>query len=149
MLQLHELKKHLALTYARNRLRYGNPQPSEPSRFIYEIDEQFLDFNKVIKNPLSAQNIQRNNISFNLDSLKKQPQSSHVSPTYNKNDFQGDPIEAIQVGNRVEHFKFGKGSVIQLEGKNDEKKAVVKFDSAGQKTLLLKFAKLKIIHSPV
>lgn len=143
-------KKHLALSYARNRLLYGNLNPSEPSRFIYEIDDKFVEFNKIMKSPINnLQNIPSSNKPLDVNSTKKQQYLSHSINVQNKDNFQGDAIEAIQVGDRVEHFKFGKGSVLQLEGKDDEKKAVVKFDSAGQKTLLLKFAKLKIINSPV
>jgi DNA helicase-2/ATP-dependent DNA helicase PcrA len=46
---------------------------------------------------------------------------------------------------RVEHNKFGKGLVLQLEGKEDDKKATIQFDSKGEKILLLRYAKLRIL----
>ena len=51
----------------------------------------------------------------------------------------------LQVGMQVEHIKFGKGKILQIEGTAGNKKAIVFFQSVGQKQLLLKFARLKII----
>ena len=54
--------------------------------------------------------------------------------------------ERLRVGVEVEHDRFGVGEVLSLEGKDDNTKAVIKFRNAGVKTLLLKFARLKIIE---
>jgi DNA helicase-2/ATP-dependent DNA helicase PcrA len=51
----------------------------------------------------------------------------------------------IQVGVEVQHEKFGKGKVVKVEGESPNEKATVFFPSEGQKQLLLKFAKLKIV----
>ena len=51
----------------------------------------------------------------------------------------------LQIGMQVEHIKFGQGKILQIEGSAGNKKAIVFFQSVGQKQLLLKFAKLKII----
>jgi len=53
--------------------------------------------------------------------------------------------DEVAVGMKVEHERFGKGEVINLEGDPPNKKATVMFQNAGQKQLLLKFAKLKIL----
>ena len=53
--------------------------------------------------------------------------------------------EKIKEGVRVEHLRFGKGKVIKLEGKEAEKKASIIFDDVGEKQLLLKFAKLRVL----
>ena len=50
-----------------------------------------------------------------------------------------------KVGDRVQHLKFGKGQVISLEGNNENIKAKIKFEKIGEKNLLLKFAKLKVL----
>ena len=54
-------------------------------------------------------------------------------------------MAALQVGQRVEHDRFGYGTILSLEGDGPNRKAVVSFDASGQKTLLLKFAKLRIV----
>jgi DNA helicase-2/ATP-dependent DNA helicase PcrA len=61
--------------------------------------------------------------------------------------FSPDDLSSLAQGMTVEHERFGRGKVIFLDGRPGEKKATVLFESAGQKQLLLKFAKLKIIQS--
>jgi DNA helicase-2/ATP-dependent DNA helicase PcrA len=51
----------------------------------------------------------------------------------------------VSVGDKVQHLKFGNGQVIGLEGNNDNVKAKIKFEKIGDKNLLLKFAKLKVL----
>ena len=58
--------------------------------------------------------------------------------------FQGDNPETIRTGMMVEHERFGRGKVLSVEGKLPDLKAKVFFPNAGEKNLLLKFAKLKI-----
>ena len=60
-------------------------------------------------------------------------------------NFAGDDLKDLQVGMQVEHERFGKGKVLNLEGAYPNQKATVFFQSAGNKQLLLKFAKLKIV----
>ena len=59
--------------------------------------------------------------------------------------FEGDDLSKLAEGNRVQHLKFGAGKVLKLEGSGNDKKATVNFDDKGQKVLLLKYAKLKIL----
>ena len=59
--------------------------------------------------------------------------------------FAPSPIADLQAGQRVEHDRFGFGKILSIEGDGPNRKAVVAFDTAGQKTLLLKFAKLRIV----
>jgi DNA helicase-2/ATP-dependent DNA helicase PcrA len=61
--------------------------------------------------------------------------------------FESDDPQKIQVGMDVEHPRFGKGKVVNMDGKYPDTKATVFFQQAGQKQLLLKFAKLKIVGS--
>ena len=57
------------------------------------------------------------------------------------------PVEGIAEGVNVWHEKFGKGKVLRVEGASPNEKATVFFPKAGQKQLLLKFAKLEITDS--
>ena len=51
----------------------------------------------------------------------------------------------VEVGRLIEHERFGRGEVVRLEGSGDNCKATVRFENAGDKQLLLKFARFKII----
>ena len=61
-------------------------------------------------------------------------------------DFKADPAESIQSGMNVEHQQFGSGRVIKIEGEGDNRKAIVFFSKFGEKKLLLRFARLKIVR---
>ncbi|HQK98843.1 MAG TPA: hypothetical protein PLH61_12560, partial [Bacteroidia bacterium] len=61
-------------------------------------------------------------------------------------DFKADDPSLIVVGMQVEHQRFGNGKVISIEGRFPDNKAIILFDNDGQKQLLLKFAKLKIVN---
>lgn len=60
---------------------------------------------------------------------------------------ESDDLSSLTPGMKVEHEKFGAGTVVHVEGNPGEKKATVLFDTAGQKQLLLKFARLKIVSA--
>ena len=132
-------KKNLYISYANSRYRWGKLISCEESRFIEEIDNDFIDFidnndfevlqkqSKV--SPFKKQRILRNGNFKNISSLK-------ASINFNAK---------VSVGDKVQHLKFGKGQVISLEGNNENIKARIKFEKIGEKNLLLKFAKLKVL----
>jgi len=70
------------------------------------------------------------------------PSSAHTPSA----GFAPSPVADLREGQRVEHDRFGYGSILSIEGDGPNKKAVVQFDTSGQKTLLLKFAKLRIVQ---
>jgi DNA helicase-2/ATP-dependent DNA helicase PcrA len=140
-------QKKLTLAYATSRYRWGNLTSCEPSRFLEEIKEQFLESDFI--NPKSKDN-------FNILKTREAFASQGQIPTdfgNNKNgksnvsleDFVGDDTSNLQVGMNVEHQRFGIGKVLHIEGKQPDVKAVIFFQTTGQKQLLLKFAKLKIL----
>ncbi|TYA57322.1 ATP-dependent helicase [Formosa maritima] len=166
---LTRAEKQAYLTYALSRYRWGKLIDSEPSRFIEEIDEEFLDiitpieerrFNPMLDSDIFG-DVEPNKIRF------KKP----VQPTFNKKQFKTEkasekiiistpknlkPVSKtngstnlfdskLTVGNIVEHLRFGKGEVVKIEGVGGDTKAEIKFDKGGIKKLLLRFAKLEII----
>jgi DNA helicase-2/ATP-dependent DNA helicase PcrA len=134
--------KKVTLSYAETRYRYGQLMMGEPSRFLEEVDEIYLDIprqarivpdrdfrggeSKVITNTPSRRNLR--------------PVSDSTEASFDTSDVSG-----LQTGMLVEHSKFGKGKVVAIEGSGSNKKATVFFSGVGQKQLLLRFAKLKIL----
>lgn len=49
------------------------------------------------------------------------------------------------MGQRIEHERFGKGTVVRVEGAAENAKATIAFDNVGEKTLLLKFARFRVL----
>jgi DNA helicase II / ATP-dependent DNA helicase PcrA len=146
-------QQKLTLSYANSRYRWGNLINCEPSRFIEELDVQYLEevgYRKPSSSNFvfdqlderwNSKNVskQRTTIFKGANGLKK-VSSSDVQ------NFVGDDTSNIQVGMEVEHQRFGTGKVLLLEGNAADRKATIFFQGIGQKQLLLKFAKLKILH---
>ena len=121
---LTRAKNTLSLSCAQTRYRWGTSTTNAPSRFLKEIEPQC--FNK----PLQKE-------------VRQTIQSNLVIP-----DILADDPLVFKVGQRVEHEKFGAGTILGIEGRNvADKKAVVSFDQYGTKTLLLKFARMRLLSS--
>jgi DNA helicase-2/ATP-dependent DNA helicase PcrA len=157
------------LTYAQSRYRWGKLTDSEPSRFIEEIDSQYLEymtppennyrykpmidsdiFGDVDKSKLRLakpiggtppKQVTDNEPKSDINVRKLKPVSSNSSSSGSANLFDNKLV----AGNIVMHERFGKGEVVNMEGIGADKKAEIKFEVGGIKKLLLRFAKLDII----
>lgn len=144
-------EKKLFLSHASSRYRFGRLENYEPSRFIDEIDPSFIKKNQKfnITNSMDGATTSLGSDSSYAQNLvrglKKQQQNKAVKSTYSPpSDFTPSDTSSLVEGMKVEHPKFGFGSVILIEEKGTNRKAKVHFDNFGEKTLLLSFAKLKI-----
>lgn len=133
-------KERLALSFAKSRYRYGSLAFNEPSRFVSEIDAQYLSFPKKRRPVPHTGTSMRSNFTpvTTIRTRRKTLNSSAAN-------FQSDDLSELAAGAEVEHQKFGLGKVIRVEGVANERKATVAFKEKGQKVLLLKYAKLKIL----
>jgi DNA helicase-2/ATP-dependent DNA helicase PcrA len=146
------------LSFAQQRFRWGKAEFCNPSRFIGEIDHQFLEIQNSRSIPqFRNQEIMadRSNNHLQREETKYQPprkpeitgqriQTSKSALSSNSEPFQSDSPDKIKIGMFVEHERFGRGKVMNIEGKMPDIKAKVFFPNAGEKNLLLKFAKLRI-----
>lgn len=145
---LTRAEKVCALSFATSRFLKGNFVKGEPSRFIDEIDEKYLSYQANSSNVAQSRSLN----SFALKQQKSFGGSSigmsrfkSVSTTKNVTKGGSDLETNLKVGHNVIHEQFGKGKVLQLEGSSPDRKALIYFPSSGQKTLLLRFAKLEIL----
>jgi len=148
---LTRAEKAATLSYAENRYRWGNLTTCEPSRFIEEIDDKYIDIpRKIFNHPSDFSKFrvdESGSVSkptFNKDKLKKIADSRNKQ-TETSAPFESSPTDDIKAGVQVEHQRFGKGKVLNVEGNGSSKKATVFFPAVGQKQLLLKFARLKVV----
>lgn len=150
-------------TYATTRFRWGKIVDGEPSRFLEEISEKHLEVLNI-----SFTNSIRNNSGLNSDIFAddfapRYPKGPN--PVYQKSK---DPIKSpqnlkpisnaklanpvggsvanLKIGDHVLHDRFGKGTVVSIEGDPENAKALINFENEGDKKLLLKFAKLKVLE---
>ncbi len=141
-------KRKLYLSYALSRYRFGRLKTCEVSRFVEDIDRSYLQVNQKWGNPdnsSSAMGYYTKNFVNNMRSSnsRKFSTASVHKPSI---DFKPSDLSNIREGQRVEHPKFGFGQVEKLDFEGTNQKALVKFEAAGEKTLLLKFAKIRIIE---
>jgi DNA helicase II / ATP-dependent DNA helicase PcrA len=142
-------EKKLSLSFATSRYRWGNLTSCEPSRFLEEIDTEYLE----MQMPRES----RREMSYETSSWtsKFQPKKQPERPPLPKKPapgplaapdphFVADDTTGLQAGMEVEHQRFGSGKVLTVEGPGADRKATIFFQAHGQKQLLLKFAKLKI-----
>jgi DNA helicase-2/ATP-dependent DNA helicase PcrA len=149
-------EKAAILSYAENRYKWGNMTMSEPSRFISEIDEKYVDFpRKSVTTPPGFNKFKVDDTGFHMpkattynpENLKKIGDSRHQNNNDETANFEGSPVEEIKVGMQVEHQRFGVGKITDVEGNGANRKATVFFAAIGSKQLLLKYAKLRIIKA--
>jgi len=160
-------RKQATLSYAYTRYKWGTPSNCSPSRFIEEIDPAFIELpDKEEKNAMPR--FQRKSYGVSVGSngnpnhFEKTGNATTVNPglqrkltklktasakaAENDSPFEVSDPDILEKGMTVEHQRFGTGTIASIEGNSPNKKATVIFNGAGQKQLLLKFAKLKIIN---
>lgn len=156
------------LTYAQSRYRWGKLTDSEPSRFINEIDSQYLEylsppetnyrykpmidsdiFGDVDKTKLRQVKPVPGNPPQQLDLTSKFEGSIRkLKPVQNSKGISNNNFSetGLNLGVKVMHERFGRGEVVNIEGAGGDKKAEIKFEVGGIKKLLLRFAKLQILE---
>jgi len=140
--------KMVTLSYALNRYKWGNLERSGPSRFLREMDHEFLDYPQTGGKPFSA----RNNTGDKSRAIREDP-PHYTTPSRFKKvgvaatgplvSFNGNGSGELTEGDRVQHERFGLGIITSIEGEAPNTTATVDFESDGKKKLLLRFAKLK------
>lgn len=150
-------------TYATTRFRWGKIVDGEPSRFLEEISEKHLEVLNISFTNSIRNNSGLNSDIFSDDFAPRYPKGPN--PIYQKSK---DPIKSpqnlkpisnaklanpvggsvanLKIGDHVLHDRFGKGTVVSIEGDPENAKALINFENEGDKKLLLKFAKLKVLE---
>ena len=160
-------EKQVYLSHAQSRYRWGKLIDCEPSRFLEEIDDKYLEIISPKQNTFQSNKFLDSDIfgdtPKNTIRFKKPIQRKTERKTKSQNPVNVTPpknlkkVSAIQsdktnlfdsnliAGNIVEHAKFGKGEVLKIDGLGNNRKAEIKFESGSTKKLLLQFAKLNLI----
>ena len=160
---LTRAEQRAILTYTLSRYRWGKLVDAEPSRFIDEMDDQYIDYaipkEEYVFKPMINKGIfggfeppqsqfkervskDRVNTTPSQNQMGKLRKINAVDNASTPNISSG--LTDLEEGMTVEHTRFGYGKVISVEGKANDKKALIDFRGVGQKHLLLRFAKLKI-----
>jgi DNA helicase-2/ATP-dependent DNA helicase PcrA len=162
---LTRAKKSVTISYAQTRFRWGTHVNYPPSRFLREIDKEFLNWPDLesADSPFSASSwgkgasLPRESGSYRGQSPSRENGSSASAAPFTRKpqftppkppnpNFQADPVSKLKEGQKVEHDRFGFGTLLKIEGDPLNLKAIVEFEQGGRKILLLKFAKLRVIE---
>jgi DNA helicase-2/ATP-dependent DNA helicase PcrA len=153
------------LTYAQSRYRWGKLTDAEPSRFIEEIKDEYLEYINPMDTGYRYKPSMDLDIFGDVDKSKLRlakpvggtpPKRNDNEPIPSANIRKLKPVgnapsntnlfdSKLTIGNVVMHERFGKGEIVNLEGVGADKKAEIKFEVGGIKKLLLRFAKLDVI----
>lgn len=167
-------EEHCFLSYAKTRFRYGKMEFGSPSRFLKDIDVRFLrlpqDAGMFRRVEEEATVFRRENArGFAPDKedapyggkerVSVRPKQQIIAPTVPRNlkrvapsantastsPSAGASANRVQQGQLIEHERFGLGEVLKVEGEGDNAKATIRFKNAGDKQLLLRFARFKVL----
>lgn len=152
-------EKKLTITYATSRYRWGTLSSCEPSRFINEINPSYLELDAVKQSKPSfsdgsfdterkSWSQQRTSVGKNSGtSINFKPKTTSILPKAHvpSANFKANEVSEFQNGMEVEHERFGFGKIVQLEGQMPDVKATVFFQGLGDKSILLKYGKLRIV----
>lgn len=159
-------EEHCFLSFAKSRFRYGKTEFSSPSRFLKDIDMAYLNLpeeNEITsfaderRAHLQHEQKERKTIVPPFSSSKPTANSNSTSaprtlkrvgalPPSSQNNGSASQLQ-LQIGQIIEHERFGIGEIINVEGVGDNAKATIRFQHAGEKQLLLRFARFKVIHT--
>ena len=169
-------KKAVAFSFTQTRMRNGKHESNSPSRFIYEVDSQY------ISNPLTKEREAGEVKRESFGSWKKENYPSKPGYQYGKSsrpeverrpslqpvqprtaptpirrpqpvapravdaNFEPTPILQLRAGQRIEHNRFGFGQILEISGTPADLKAKIAFDDHGEKILILKYAKIRVVN---
>lgn len=160
-------QKAVAVSFAKTRMRNGNHESNAPSRFLREIDKAYFD------SPLTEEDMHnQGSMGFSgFDRLKKFGMGGHgtpvakpapkpfsrrempqspmpktvIPPKAEDPNFVPSPMGDFREGQSIEHVRFGKGRLLSLDGQGLDSKALVLFDEYGEKTIMLRYRKMRIL----
>lgn len=161
---LTRAEKQAYLTYTQNRYRWGKLIDAEPSRFIEEIDEQYLEnltpvetyrFRPLLDGDLFGEvdksRLRQEKPRPGTPPLRVGPSQDQLRKLRKIKPELGQPVGTatdapdLKEGSLVDHSRFGRGTVLKIEGAGQDKKAEIRFEQGDVKKLLLRFAKLRLL----
>lgn len=167
-------EEHCFLSYAKTRFRYGKMEFGSPSRFLKDIDIRFLRlpqdvgmFRRVEEEAVAFRRENARGFAPDKENapyggkerVSVRPKQQIIAPTVPRNLKRvapsantastslsdGGSANRVQQGQLIEHERFGLGEVLKVEGEGDNAKATIRFKNAGDKQLLLRFARFKVL----
>lgn len=158
-------EEHCFLSFAKTRYRYGKMEFGSPSRFLRDIDTRFLrlpqddEWERRVDEGAERFRASERFTARSSKGMRERPKVQVIAPTVPRNlkKVTDTPVSSsaapgaagvmgVEPGQVIEHERFGMGKVMKVEGEGDNAKATIHFQNAGDKQLLLRFARFKIVE---
>ena len=167
-------EEHCYLSYAKSRYRYGKMEFGSPSRFLRDIDTRFLQLpagmgmartvDEGAQRFRSEMEGSRSSYGQGAGSRpgygqSDRPKAQLIAPTLPRNlkrvsaaagsasaSAPSAAVTGVSAGQTIAHERFGVGTVLKVEGTGENAKATIRFENAGEKQLLLRFARFKVVE---
>ncbi|MDR2651294.1 MAG: UvrD-helicase domain-containing protein [Prevotellaceae bacterium] len=148
---LTRAKTKVNISFAQSRYRWGKLEHNNISRFVCEIDEGFLETtldseSEYIPSSYNDDDFRKRKVPQTLPKVTKvinRPQfNQHTTST----DFVASDYQDVRIGMRIEHDRFGYGKVVDIDKHEPDGKMIVMFDDNTKRTLLFKYAKIRIVR---
>lgn len=167
-------EEHCYLSYAKSRYRYGKMEFGSPSRFLRDIDTRFLQLpagmgmartvDEGAQRFRSEMEGSRSAYGQGVGSRSSygqgdRPKAQLIAPTLPRNlkrvsaaagsasaSAPSAAVTGVSAGQTIAHERFGVGTVLKVEGTGENAKATIRFENAGEKQLLLRFARFKVVE---
>lgn len=151
-------EEHCFLSFSKTRFRYGKMEFGSPSRFLRDIDTRFL---KLPQDAGISRQVDEGAGRFRREMERERPKTQFISPTLPPRNLKkvggtltgkgtstaaaDGALAGVTPGQMIEHERFGLGEVLKIEGTGDNAKATIRFKNVGDKQLLLRFARFKVL----
>ncbi|MDR1985258.1 MAG: UvrD-helicase domain-containing protein [Prevotellaceae bacterium] len=150
---LTRAKIKVNISFAQSRYRWGKIENNNVSRFVREIDGEFLETKPDVESVKPKLNIETYS-SRNYENTASRPANTTTTfikrPVLNQHkhseNFAASDYRDIRIGMRIEHERFGYGKVVDIDKYEPDGRMIVMFDDNTKKTLIFKFAKVRIVR---
>jgi DNA helicase-2/ATP-dependent DNA helicase PcrA len=134
------------ISFAQTRYRWGNLTSAVPSRFLRDIDLSYISVNSVKDTMDAKEKLQLNQLYKKTEKPTDDRRLKPLKPTVKSPSREKvDETPLLSPGTEVEHDRFGRGRILGIDVDGNDVRAKIEFRNAGLKTLILKFAQLKIV----
>lgn len=139
-------ESHLMISYATSRYKFGQINPSEPSRFLKDLPEDIIEIKGgTATNNSFTNTFEKKSVLYQPNALLTNLKQAAVASTIDTSNFVADSSDKMETGMKIQHVQFGFGQITEITGEGDKRIATIEFGNNQVKKIMLKYAKLKIV----
>ncbi len=136
----------LMLSFATSRYKFGQINPSEPSRFLKELPKEIVELKGFSEEGYTPEPMTKRTLHLQPNAtLASIRQSQTLNNNIDTSNFVPDNPDKMLAGMNVQHIQFGNGKITEISGEQDKRIATIEFGGGQVKKIMMKYAKLKIV----